>query len=128
VLVGGEVATTVATVEATAVGDEEGAGDEVQAASRKRLLKMLNNINEYLIPPVFCLKIEYPSYSSWLALNFHRAAPGIIILPSQFFKMVDTAQQGEALAFVTVPGAFFGIAIIYCLLGTVTVRYIRGVK
>jgi hypothetical protein len=60
----------------------------------------------------------------WLALNGHRAAPGIIILPSQVFKMVDTAQQGEALA----PGAFFGMAIVYCLLGTVTVRYIRGVK
>jgi hypothetical protein len=91
VLVGGEVATTVATVEATAVGDEEGAGDEVQAASRKRLLKMLNNINEYLIPPVFCLKIEYPSYSSWPARTFHRAASSIIILPGQVFKMVGNA-------------------------------------
>jgi hypothetical protein len=32
----------------------------------------------------------------WLALNFHRAAPGIIILSGQVFKMVGNAQQGEA--------------------------------
>ncbi len=60
----------------------------------------------------------------WLALNFHWAALSIIILPSQVFKMVGNAQQGEALA----PGAFFGMAIVYCLPVTVTVRYIRGVK
>lgn len=45
----------------------------------------------------------------WLALNFHWAALSIIILPSQVFKMVGNAQQGEALAFVLVPGAFVSL-------------------
>lgn len=42
----------------------------------------------------------------WLALNFHWAALGIIILPSQVFKIVGEFHKGEALAFVLVPGAF----------------------
>src|SRR5579863_831454 len=45
----------------------------------------------------------------WLALNFHWAALGIIILPSQVFKMVGDANKGVALAFVLVPGAFVSL-------------------
>ena len=45
----------------------------------------------------------------WLALNFHWAALGIIILPSQVFKIVGDAQKGTALAFVLVPGAFVSL-------------------
>ncbi len=45
----------------------------------------------------------------WFALNFHWAALGIIILPSQVFKMVGNAHKGEALAFVLVPGAFVSL-------------------
>src|SRR5437016_2386334 len=45
----------------------------------------------------------------WLALNFHWAALGIIILPSQVFKIVGELQKGEALAFVLVPGAFVSL-------------------
>lgn len=45
----------------------------------------------------------------WLALNFHWAALGIIILPSQVFKIVGDAQKGSALAFVLVPGAFVSL-------------------
>jgi len=45
----------------------------------------------------------------WFALNFHWTALGIIILPSQVFKMVGDAYKGEALAFVLVPGAFVSL-------------------
>ncbi|HCJ33234.1 MAG TPA: hypothetical protein DHV65_02920, partial [Ktedonobacter sp.] len=45
----------------------------------------------------------------WLALNFHWAALGIIILPSQVFKIVGDLNKGEALAFVLVPGAFVSL-------------------
>src|SRR5436305_9031023 len=45
----------------------------------------------------------------WLALNFHWAALGIIILPSQVFKMVGDLNKGEALAFVLIPGAFVSL-------------------
>src|SRR5437588_903450 len=45
----------------------------------------------------------------WLALNFHWAALGIIILPSQVFKIVGSLSKGEALAFVLVPGAFVSL-------------------
>jgi len=45
----------------------------------------------------------------WLGLNFHWAALGIIILPSQVFKLVGDLNKGEALAFVLVPGAFVAI-------------------
>ncbi len=45
----------------------------------------------------------------WLALNFHWAALGIIILPSQVFKLVGDANKGVALAFVLVPGAFVSL-------------------
>jgi MFS family permease len=45
----------------------------------------------------------------WLALNFHWAALGIIILPSQVFKLVGELQKGEALAIVLVPGAFVSL-------------------
>ncbi len=45
----------------------------------------------------------------WFALNFHWSALGIIILPSQVFKLVGTLQQGEALAFILVPGAFISL-------------------
>src|SRR5579875_4085234 len=79
-------------------------------------------------PAVTLARLRWPQILAisifWLALNFHWAALSIIILPSQVFKMVGNAQQGEALA----PGAFFGMAIVYCLPVTVTVRYIRGVK
>src|SRR5260370_42577517 len=45
----------------------------------------------------------------WLALNFHWSALGIIILPSQVFKIVGPLNKGEALAFVLVPGAFVSL-------------------
>ena len=45
----------------------------------------------------------------WLALNFHWTALGIIILPSQVFKLVGELHKGEALAFVLVPGAFVSL-------------------
>jgi MFS family permease len=45
----------------------------------------------------------------WLALNFHWAALGIIILPSQVFKIAGNANKGVALAFVLVPGAFVSL-------------------
>lgn len=45
----------------------------------------------------------------WMALNFHWAALGIIILPSQVFKLVGELHKGEALAFVLVPGAFVSL-------------------
>ena len=67
----------------------------------------------------------------WLALNFHWAALGIIILPSQVFKSVGDLNKVQALAFVLIPGAFvslFAMSIAYCLIATVIVRFIRGVK
>src|SRR5258708_22634648 len=45
----------------------------------------------------------------WFALNFHWTALGIIILPSQVFKLVGELNKGEALAFVLVPGAFVSL-------------------
>ncbi len=45
----------------------------------------------------------------WLALNFHWAALGIIILPSQVFKIVGPFYKGNALAYVLVPGAFVAL-------------------
>jgi MFS family permease len=45
----------------------------------------------------------------WFALNFHWAALGTIILPSQVFKMAGELHKGEALAFVLVPGAFVAL-------------------
>jgi hypothetical protein len=51
----------------------------------------------------------------WFALNFHWSALGIIILLSQVFKLL-----GFQL--------LFAMAIIYCIVGTVTVRYIRGAR
>ena len=45
----------------------------------------------------------------WFALNFHWAALGIIILPSQVFKLVGPLHQGESLALVLVPGAFVAL-------------------
>src|SRR2546423_3730038 len=43
------------------------------------------------------------------ALNFHWAALGIIILPSQVLKIVGDLNKGTALAFVLVPGAFVSL-------------------
>src|SRR6185437_8697161 len=43
------------------------------------------------------------------AFNFHWAALGTIILPSQVFKIVGDLQKGTALAFVLVPGAFVSL-------------------
>ncbi len=43
------------------------------------------------------------------ALNFHWAALGIIILPSQVFKIVGDLNKGTALAFVLIPGAFISL-------------------
>ena len=45
----------------------------------------------------------------WLALNFHWSALGIIILPSEVFKIVGPFSKGDALAFVLVPGAFVSL-------------------
>lgn len=45
----------------------------------------------------------------WLALNFHWAALGIIILPSQVFKIAGDLHKGAALAFVLIPGAFVSL-------------------
>jgi MFS family permease len=64
-------------------------------------------------PAVALARLRWPQIMAisifWLALNFHWSALGIIILPSQVFKMVGHAQQGEALAFVLVPGAFVSL-------------------
>src|SRR5690348_2465155 len=64
-------------------------------------------------PPLALPRLGWPQILSisifWLALNFHWAALGIIILPSQVFKMVGDAQKGEALAFVLIPGAFVSL-------------------
>jgi MFS family permease len=43
------------------------------------------------------------------ALNFHWAALGIIILPSQVLKIAGDLNKGTALAFVLVPGAFVSL-------------------
>lgn len=43
------------------------------------------------------------------AFNFHWAALGIIILPSQVLKIVGDLHKGTALAFVLVPGAFVSL-------------------
>ncbi|MGB8347784.1 MAG: MFS transporter [Ktedonobacteraceae bacterium] len=45
----------------------------------------------------------------WLALNFHWAALGIIILPSQVYEIVGPLNKGDALALVLVPGAFVAL-------------------
>src|SRR5215469_10611260 len=45
----------------------------------------------------------------YFALNFHWAALGIIILPSQVFKIAGNASKGTALAYVLVPGAFVSL-------------------
>src|ERR1700753_2726577 len=45
----------------------------------------------------------------WFALNFHWAAIGTIILPSQVFKLVGALHQGAALATILVPGAFVAL-------------------
>jgi len=52
---------------------------------------------------IFAISIFY------FALNFHWAALGIIILPSQVFKIVGNLDKGAALAFVLVPGAFVSL-------------------
>lgn len=43
------------------------------------------------------------------ALYFHWTALGIIILPSQVFKIAGNATKGTALAYVLVPGAFVSL-------------------
>lgn len=43
------------------------------------------------------------------ALNFHWAAIGIIILPSQIVKMVGNDLKGEAIAAIVTPGAFISL-------------------
>src|SRR5437762_524386 len=43
------------------------------------------------------------------ALNFHWAALGIIILPSQVLQIAGDLNKGTALAFVLVPGAFVSL-------------------
>jgi MFS family permease len=45
----------------------------------------------------------------WFALNFHWAALGLIILPSQVLKLAGNLDKGAALAFVLVPGAFVAL-------------------
>src|SRR5947208_812385 len=45
----------------------------------------------------------------WLALNFHWAALGIIILRSQVVKMFGELNKGEAPPFVLIPGAFVSL-------------------
>ncbi|HLI06142.1 MAG TPA: MFS transporter [Ktedonobacteraceae bacterium] len=64
-------------------------------------------------PAVTLARLRWPQILAisifWLALNFHWSALSIIILPSQVFKMVGDAKQGEALAFVLVPGAFVSL-------------------
>jgi Na+/melibiose symporter-like transporter len=43
------------------------------------------------------------------AFNFHWAALGTIILPSQVLKLVGDLHKGTALAFVLIPGAFVSL-------------------
>ena len=45
----------------------------------------------------------------YFALNFHWSALGIIILPSQVFKIAGNTTKGIALAYVLVPGAFVSL-------------------
>jgi MFS family permease len=45
----------------------------------------------------------------FLALNLHWAALGIIIVPSQVFKIAGNFNKGTALAYVLVPGAFVAL-------------------
>jgi MFS family permease len=45
----------------------------------------------------------------FLALNLHWAALGIIIIPSQVFKIAGNFNKGTALAYVLVPGAFVAL-------------------
>src|SRR5712691_12949287 len=54
-------------------------------------------------PQILAISIFY------LALNFHWATLGLIVLPSQVFKIVGELHKGEALAFVLVPGAFVSL-------------------
>ncbi len=43
------------------------------------------------------------------ALNFHWGAIGTIIIPSQVAKIAGTLNEGSALAFVLIPGAFISL-------------------
>jgi len=64
-------------------------------------------------PAIHLPRLRWPQILAisifWLALNFHWSALGIIILPSQVFKIVGDANKGVALAFVLVPGAFVSL-------------------
>ena len=75
-----------------------------------------NEETELISPPQYVVHIEKLSWKQliaisifWFALNFHWAALGIIILPSQVFKLAGPLHQGESLAFVLVPGAFVAL-------------------
>ncbi|HET8912406.1 MAG TPA: MFS transporter [Ktedonobacteraceae bacterium] len=45
----------------------------------------------------------------WFAQNVHWTALLLIIIPSQVFKLVGAQHQGEALAFILIPGAFISL-------------------
>jgi len=64
-------------------------------------------------PPIALPRLRWTQIFSisvfYFALNFHWAALGIIILPSQVFKIVGDQGKGAALAFVLVPGAFVSL-------------------
>src|SRR5437764_13066438 len=68
------------------------------------------------LPPRLAIKLPHVPLTQilsisifWLALNFHWAALGIIILPSQVFKMVGVLNKGEALAFVLITGSLVSL-------------------
>ncbi len=72
--------------------------------------------------------IKYPSPPFWFVLNFHWTALGIIILPSQVFKMVCDAYRVRLNKIERSFVLLFAISVANCQIGTVTVRYIREVK
>lgn len=64
-------------------------------------------------PAILLARLRWPQILAisifWLALNFHWAALGIIIVPDQVLKIVGSANKGLGLAYVLVPGAFVSL-------------------
>ena len=77
---------------------EEQEGTEYIAPRRPAIALPRLRWTQILAISIFCF-----------ALNFHWTALGIIILPSQVFKIAGNATKGTALAYVLVPGAFVSL-------------------
>ena len=87
----------------TIVNEDEVLSTKQTAASVKHPIKQVISLPRLRWRQLLALSIF------WFALNFHWAALGIIILPSQVFKLVGNLQKGEALAFILIPGAFVSL-------------------